>query len=65
MAGTMGIAVQALLADPLPALVIAQYPERLYPRALIVPNFVPEDEPAYQPADAPPAVDVFFSHTKA
>ncbi|BAH77292.1 glycosyltransferase [Solidesulfovibrio magneticus] len=65
VAGTMGIAVQALLADPLPALVIAQYPERLYPRALIVPNFVPEDEPKYQPADAPPAVDVFFSHTKA
>jgi hypothetical protein len=61
----MGIAVADLLADPLPALVIAQYPERLYPRALVVPNFVPEDEPAYQPADAPPAVDVFFSHTKA
>ena len=65
VAGTMGTTVAALLADPLPALVIAQYPERLYPRALVVPNFVPEDEPAYQPADAPPAVDVFFSHTKA
>ncbi|OLN28997.1 Glycosyl transferase, family 2 [Desulfovibrio sp. DV] len=64
VAGTMGIPVSELLADPLPALVIAQYPERLYPRAWVVPNFVPEDEPGYLPADGPPAVDVFFSHTK-
>ncbi|KHK03768.1 glycosyltransferase [Desulfovibrio sp. TomC] len=64
VAGTMGIPVAELLADPLPALVIAQYPERLYPRAWVVPNFVPEDEPGYQPADGPPDVDVFFSHTK-
>ncbi|MHC1790399.1 glycosyltransferase [Solidesulfovibrio sp.] len=64
VAGTMGIPVAELLADPLPALVIAQYPERFYPRARVVPNFVPEDEPDYRPADAPPGVDVFFSHTK-
>ena len=64
VAGTMGIPVAALLADPLPALVIAQYPERLYPRAMVVPNFVPEEEAPYQPADTPAAVDVFFSHTK-
>jgi hypothetical protein len=64
VAGTMGRPVAALLADPLPALVIAQYPERLYPRAMVVPNFVPEDEPAYQPADTPAASDIFFSHTK-
>lgn len=64
VAGTMGIPVAELLADRLPALVIAQYPERLYPNALVVPNFVPEDEPGYQPGDAPPEVDVFFSHTK-
>ena len=64
VAGTMGIPVAELLADPLPAMVIAQYPERLYPNALVVPNFVPEDEPDYRPDDAPPAVDVFFSHTK-
>jgi hypothetical protein len=64
VAGAMGIPVATLLADPLPALVIAQYPERLYPRARVVPNFVPDDEPAYQPANGPPAVDVFFSHTK-
>ncbi|MYL83379.1 glycosyltransferase [Desulfovibrio aerotolerans] len=65
VAGTMGIPVAELLADPLPALVIAQYPERLYPNALVVPNFVPEDEADYQPGDGPPTVDVFFSHTKA
>ena len=66
VAGVMGISPSALLADPLPSLVIAQYPERLYPRAMVVPNFVPEDEPAYQPlpADEPARVDIFFSHTK-
>ncbi|EHJ47387.1 glycosyl transferase family 2 [Solidesulfovibrio carbinoliphilus subsp. oakridgensis] len=64
VAGTMGIPTAALLADPLPSLVIAQYPERLYPRAMVVPNFVPEDEDAYRPAAGPPDVDVFFSHTK-
>lgn len=64
VAGVMGIAPADLLADPLPSLVIAQYPERLYPRAMVVPNFVPEDEEACRPADAPASVDVFFSHTK-
>ncbi len=64
VAGTMGVSVADLLADPLPSLVIAQYPERLFPRALVVPNFVPEDAAGYFPSDAPPETDVFFSHTK-
>lgn len=64
VAQVMGITPQALLAQDIPALVIAQYPERLYPEALVVPNFVPEDDPACQPAKEAPLWDVFYSYTK-
>ncbi|WP_243438347.1 glycosyltransferase [Fundidesulfovibrio soli] len=64
IAGVMGIGVRELLEQPLPALAIAQYPERLFPRARVVPNFVPEHDPAYLPSGEPPQWDVFFSPTK-
>ncbi|GAB6038370.1 hypothetical protein JCM15519_29290 [Fundidesulfovibrio butyratiphilus] len=64
VAQVMGITPQALLAQPIPSLVIAQYPERLYPDALVVPNFVFEDDPACQPSTSPPLWDVFYSYTK-
>jgi len=65
IARVMGIGVRELLEQPLPALAIAQYPERLFPRARVVPNFVPENDPAYLPSGDPPDLDVFFSPTKA
>ena len=64
IAEVMGIGVRELLEQPLPALAIAQYPERLFPRARVVPNFVPEHDPAYLPCGEPPLWDVFFSPTK-
>lgn len=38
-------ALERLLADPIPHLVIAQFHERYYPRARIVPNLVPLGDP--------------------
>lgn len=67
VAQTMGITVERLMRDDLPWLVIAQYPERLYPRAMLVPNLIPQDQPAYLPL-APgdePDWDILFSPTKS
>jgi len=64
VAQVMGITPEALLAQDIPCLAIAQYPERLYPRAMVVPNFVPETMPLYAPDQGEPLWDVFYSHTK-
>ncbi|UZP66149.1 glycosyltransferase family 1 protein [Desulfovibrio mangrovi] len=63
VASRMGITAQELLAQDIPALVIAQFQERFYPKAYIVPNFIPEDDPLYMPAPTPVRHDVFFSPT--
>lgn len=64
VAQVMGISPKDLLAQDIPCLAIAQYPERLYPKALVVPNFVPEGAPAYQPGEEPAEWDIFYSPTK-
>lgn len=64
VARVMGISEAALLAQDIPCLAIAQYPERLYPKAMVVPNFVPENDPAYLPTSKDPRWDVFYSPTK-
>ncbi|WP_243360670.1 glycosyltransferase family 1 protein [Fundidesulfovibrio terrae] len=64
VAQVMGITPEALLAQDIPAIAIAQYPERLYPKAMVVPNFVPETDEAYLPTSKPPRWDVFYSPTK-
>lgn len=64
VAQVMGITPEALLAQDIPALAIAQYPERLYPQAMVVPNFVPENEEAYLPSSKTPRWDIFYSPTK-
>ena len=42
--GNNAAAIDRVVNDPIPQLVIAQYPERYYPRARIVPNIVPLDD---------------------
>lgn len=63
VASRMGIDAATLLAQDIPSLVIAQFQERFYPDARVVPNFIPEKDTLYLPADTPPAHDVFFSPT--
>ncbi|MGE4468564.1 MAG: glycosyltransferase family 1 protein [Desulfovibrio sp.] len=62
----MNVPLKRVLDCSLPALVINHYPERFYPQARVVPNFVPQDEPAYCPpgADAALETDLFFSPSK-
>lgn len=64
VAQVMGISPEALLAQDIPCIAIAQYPERLYPRAMVVPNFVPETGQAYLPSSKTPRFDIFYSPTK-
>lgn len=63
IAHVMGISVADLLADDTPSVVIAQHPERLFTRAMLVPNLIPEDEPAYLPSETPTDFDVIFTPT--
>ncbi len=64
VAEKLGISVQELMLQDIPALVIAQYPERYYPQARVVPNFVPQDDSLYLPPDSSPRWDVFYSSTQ-
>lgn len=53
VAAHMGIPLDEVLYDPIPKLVIAQYPERFFPTARVVPNIVPQDDAAYLPNAKP------------
>jgi hypothetical protein len=64
IAGRRGIGLAELFASTTPTIVIAQYPERLFPKALVVPNLIPENDPAYRPDGQPPEWDVFYCPTK-
>lgn len=64
VAERMGQTEAEVLGCPLPSLVIAHYPERFYPKARVVPNFLPQDDPAYLPRLEEPQCDIFFSPTK-
>ena len=46
---------------PLPQLVIAQYPERFFPNAKVVPNMVPQDNPLYKPSKTNQDIDIIFT----
>ena len=59
----MQIEVSNLLASTMPALVIAQFQERFYPNARVVPNIIPQDSMTYSPGDEPISNDIFFSPT--
>jgi len=61
----MGISVNEVLSCDLPTLVIAQYPERFFPNARVVPNNIPIDALDYIPTRDSTYWDLFFSPTKA
>jgi hypothetical protein len=52
-----------LLSSPIPSLVIAQFQERFYPNARVVPNIIPQDSMIYSPGAEPSSHDIFFSPT--
>ncbi|WP_321493242.1 hypothetical protein [uncultured Desulfobacter sp.] len=65
IAEQMGITEEKLLGCPLPSLVIAQYPERFFPKSRVVPNLIPHSDPLYSPRlNHEPEFDIFFSPTK-
>jgi hypothetical protein len=64
VAERMGRPLEDVMEDDLPWLVISHYPERYYPRARVVPNFLPQDDPAYRPPAGEPEYDIFFGPTK-
>ena len=57
----MGIGVSDLLASPMPSVVIAQFQERFYPKARVVPNIIPQDDPVYRPSAGDSLWGIFFS----
>ncbi|MFC2023760.1 glycosyltransferase [Chloroflexota bacterium] len=57
----MGQQLEDVLNDPIPKLVIAQYPERFLPTARVVPNIVPQSDRLYSPPKDAPVIDVVFS----
>ena len=63
VAQVMGISVPEVLNDSIPSIVIAQYPERFYPKARVVPNIVPQDNPDYLPTPMPESFSIVFSPT--
>jgi len=63
VAQVMQIEVSNLLSSAMPALVIAQFQERFYPNARVVPNIIPQDSTTYSPGDEPISNDIFFSPT--
>ncbi|MEC4818824.1 MAG: hypothetical protein SAK29_36950 [Scytonema sp. PMC 1069.18] len=65
VANVMGISVSELLASPIPSIVIAQYPERFYPAARVVPNAIPTEDPEYCPTFEELSTDILFSPTKS
>lgn len=64
IARTSGTSIEQIVFPDVPQLVIAQYHERYYPYARIVPNIVPIDDDLYRPTAKAPtddAVTVFFA----
>ena len=63
VARIMGVTPTELLAQEIPGLVVAQFQERKYPDAMVVPNLFPENDPVYMPMEGKAVFDVFFSPT--
>ena len=53
----------AVLSSSIPSLVIAQFQERFYPRARVVPNIIPQNDLLYKPEIQNPLYDICFSPT--
>jgi hypothetical protein len=63
VAQAMQMDVSDMLSSPIPSLVIAQFQERFYPNARVVPNVIPQDSITYSPGYEPISNDIFFSPT--
>jgi hypothetical protein len=63
VAQAMQMDVSDLLSSPIPSLVIAQFQERFYPNARVVPNIIPQDSITYSPGHEAISTDIFFSPT--
>jgi len=66
VAQSMGKRPEEIVAfDETPSLVIAQYSERFYPKARVVPNILPHNQPEYAPLeperDGEPTTDIAFT----
>jgi len=63
VAADMRVDAGHVLRCPIPKLVIAQYPERFFPSARVVPNIVPQDAPHYLPPTEPASTDIVYTPT--
>lgn len=61
VAREMKISISDLLDSPIPSLVIAQFQERYYPTARVVPNIIPQDDPYYKKSKEDTSETIFFS----
>lgn len=53
--------IKDILDSPIPSLVIAQFQERYYPNARVVPNIIPQNDPQYKPSKEDLSECIFFS----
>jgi hypothetical protein len=68
VAGGQPARIREVIESPVPQLVIAQYPERYFPRARLVPNLVPLEDDLYRPCKHPgrtDSVNIFFAPSAA
>ncbi len=56
-----GLPEETIVSAAIPSIVIAQYPERYYPNALVVPNSVPSEVPEYRYHGEPITHDICYS----
>lgn len=61
VAELMGVNLSDVLNCPIPSLVVAHFQERFLPKARVVPNIVPQDDPLYLPTEDLPEYGVFFA----
>lgn len=57
----LGISTKEVIDYPLPKIVIAQYPERFFPNAKVVPNIVPQDNELYKLNNIKEDIDMIFA----
>lgn len=65
IANEMKVSVNSLLNSEMPSLVVAQFQERFYPNAHVVPNIIPQGSNLYSPSSLPVKYDVFFAPTSS
>ena len=57
----LGLDTRSVINYPLPKVVIAQYPERFFPNARVVPNIVPQDAADYLPPTGECFYDILYA----